>query len=338
MGFNEVLFRDEIMGEKVNPAGETGRRARRHGLECPLDVKQVAQWIVLFLFSAYNGIIVLPSLDLLPLSISVLSVIFLSNVISQFLASYTDPKEEVVQYGTQEKTVFKKTKENPHVIRNCYCNICKVNVQQQTKHCRACNKCIEVFDHHCDWLNNCVGKKNYKYFFAAVTSAAILCLFVIITSIIFLVALNSNSIKVDHPFIPSLKPSNGTTTVSTIDSPSKMALTVVTAIITILIFIILIFLFQPLALHIKLIKNNKTTYQYIMDKRQKEQAAAKEAEIEMKGRTNESFTPAPAAGSASGVSTDNQKPESASNNRLKSASTVVTVSDIKPDSLAEDSQ
>ena len=75
-----------------------------------------------------------------------------------------------------------------------------------------------------------------------------------------------------------------------------------------------------------------------MDKRQKEQAAAKEAEIEMKGRTNESFTPAPAAGSASGVSTDNQKPESASNNRLKSASTVVTVSDIKPDSLAEDSQ
>ena len=28
------------MGEKVNPAGETGQRSRRHGLECPLDVKQ----------------------------------------------------------------------------------------------------------------------------------------------------------------------------------------------------------------------------------------------------------------------------------------------------------
>ena len=72
-----------------------------------------------------------------------------------------------------------------------------------------------------------------------------------------------------------------------------------------------------------------------MDKRQKEQAAAKEAELEMNGRTNESFAPAPAAG---GISSDNQKPKSASNNRLKSASTVVTVSDIKPDSLAEDSQ
>jgi len=327
------------MGEKVNPAGEPGQRSRRHGLECPLDLKQVAQWIVLFLFSAYNGIIVLPSLNLLPLSISVLSVIFLSNVISQFLASYTDPKEEVVQYGTQEQTVFKKTKETPHVIRNCYCNICKVNVQQQTKHCRACNKCIEVFDHHCDWLNNCVGKKNYKYFFAAVTSAAILCVFVIITSIIFLVALYSKSIKVDHPFIPSLQLDQQTgstelspnvTDIPTNSGPKEppMALTIVTAIITILIFIILIFLFQLLALHIKLIKNNKTTYQYIMDKRQKELAAAKEAELEMQGRTNESFTPNPAAGGAS----------VATNSRLKSASTVVTVSDIKPDSMTEDSQ
>ena len=36
----KVLFRDEIMGEKVNPAGETGQRSRRHGLECPLDIKQ----------------------------------------------------------------------------------------------------------------------------------------------------------------------------------------------------------------------------------------------------------------------------------------------------------
>ena len=72
-----------------------------------------------------------------------------------------------------------------------------------------------------------------------------------------------------------------------------------------------------------------------MDKRQKEQAAAKEAELEMNGRTNESFTPVPAAGSGLS-STDNHQPKPESASRLKSASTVVTVSDIKPDSLAED--
>ena len=41
----------------------------------------------------------------------------------------------------------------------------------------------------------------FRYFFAAVTSAAVLCVFVIITSIIFLVALHSHSISFGHPFI-----------------------------------------------------------------------------------------------------------------------------------------
>ena len=32
----------------------------------------------------------------------------------------------------------------------------------KAKHCRICDKCVRDFDHHCIWLNNCIGKRNYR--------------------------------------------------------------------------------------------------------------------------------------------------------------------------------
>ncbi|SBS83584.1 palmitoyltransferase, putative (DHHC3) [Plasmodium ovale curtisi] len=47
-------------------------------------------------------------------------------------------------------------------IKGLYeCDICGY-VEAQSKHCKVCNKCVSVFDHHCMWVNNCIGKKNYK--------------------------------------------------------------------------------------------------------------------------------------------------------------------------------
>lgn len=35
---------------------------------------------------------------------------------------------------------------------------------QRVHHCRHCEECIDRFDHHCDWIDNCIGRQNYKAF------------------------------------------------------------------------------------------------------------------------------------------------------------------------------
>ena len=45
-----------------------------------------------------------------------------------------------------------------------YCQICRTHVQERTKHCGDCNRCVSMFDHHCKWLNNCIGDRNYRHF------------------------------------------------------------------------------------------------------------------------------------------------------------------------------
>ncbi|RMY26726.1 hypothetical protein D0866_10657 [Hortaea werneckii] len=57
-----------------------------------------------------------------------------------------------------------------------YCKSCTIWRPPRAHHCRICDACLETQDHHCVWLNNCVGRRNYRFFFAYVASATLLSL------------------------------------------------------------------------------------------------------------------------------------------------------------------
>ncbi|RAK92621.1 palmitoyltransferase erf2 [Aspergillus costaricaensis CBS 115574] len=60
-----------------------------------------------------------------------------------------------------------------------YCKTCCIWRPPRCYHCRVCDNCVETLDHHCVWLNNCVGRRNYRYFFTFVASSTLLALFLL---------------------------------------------------------------------------------------------------------------------------------------------------------------
>lgn len=46
------------------------------------------------------------------------------------------------------------------------CRTCHLEKPARSKHCNICRSCVLVADHHCIWVNNCIGKGNYIYFYS----------------------------------------------------------------------------------------------------------------------------------------------------------------------------
>ncbi|XP_023188225.1 probable palmitoyltransferase ZDHHC1 isoform X2 [Xiphophorus maculatus] len=247
--------------------------SRTNGWTWPPHPFQLLAWLLYIYFAVTGFGVFVPLLPphWVPAGYICTGILFVSHLCVHVLAVSIDPADLNVRMRSDRGPVpaFDRSK-HAHVIENCHCYLCQVDVGPKSKHCSACNKCVANFDHHCRWLNNCVGSRNYKLFLHSVVSALLgVSLVLVFASYVFVEFFRDPSnLRTDKYFL--VQNQTGVWFVFLPVAPLRSAAAVIPVLAAITMAMGLLssgLLCHLLCFHIYLMWNRLSTYEYIVRQR-----------------------------------------------------------------------
>jgi len=112
--------------------------------------------------------------------------------------AFSDPgiiPRRILENIGKKKLVF-RVNQLGYIRKYRICKTCNILRPQRSNHCCDCDNCVMKFDHHCPWLGNCVGKRNYKYFYSFIVSLNIFTIYLVVFSTSHIVYYLQNKLSI----------------------------------------------------------------------------------------------------------------------------------------------
>lgn len=153
--------------------------------------------LIAVLSSIYSySLFQLYSIPLIMTIFPVISLLFLyKTIISE--PGYINSNEFKLNFREKERISQRTTKIYINKGKKAYikfCWSCFILKPTPSSHCSICNACVFGFDHHCQFLNLCIGIRNYKSF------VCLLSLILVWVCVIFIIFTYSIAYSISHSY------------------------------------------------------------------------------------------------------------------------------------------